>query len=103
MGQGSPKQGINEEIGWYSRNISSQAHKVIRSKKKDKAVSDMMKQYDRINGLKAYDHKEESMGSAGYKDEGFRLSNTQPKKGWKEENMSPKANTSFTPQRININ
>ena len=49
-----------------------------------------MKKYDRINGQKAHGHKEESMGSAGYKDEGFRLSNTQPKKGWKEDNLAQK-------------
>ena len=33
VGQESPKQKINEETGWYSRNISPQAHTVIKSKK----------------------------------------------------------------------
>ena len=30
-------------------------------------------------------------------DEGFRMSDIQPRNGWKEENMSPKAHTSITP------
>ena len=39
MGQESPKQKINKETGWYSRNISPQAHKVIKSKKEKQSCS----------------------------------------------------------------
>ena len=48
-----------------------------------------MKQYGKIDGPKAHDHKEEIMDSASYEDEGFHLSNTQPRKGWKDEPKSP--------------
>ena len=40
-----------------------------------------MKQYGKIDGPKAHDHKEEIMDLASYEDEGFHLSTTQPRKG----------------------
>ena len=43
MGQGSYKQKIDEEMGWYSKSISPQAHEVTRNKKRDKAIVGMMK------------------------------------------------------------
>ena len=47
--------------------------------------------------------RDKSMGSAGQGDEGLRLDNTQPKKGLKKGNMSPKAYTFSMPRRINMN
>ena len=94
---------INEATGWYDKNISPQAYKVIRSKRKDKAVADTMKQYDKINSQKVHSHKEENMGSASYEDEGSHLSNTQPRNEWNGERMSPKAHVSSTPRRIYTN
>ena len=47
--------------------------------------------------------RDKSMGPIGYGDEGLRLDNTQPKKGLKKGNMSPKAYTFSMPRRINMN
>ena len=46
-------------------------------------MANTMKLYGRINGLKAYNHKEErqDMGPVGYGDKDFCLDNTQPMKG----------------------
>ena len=43
VGQGSPEQKIDEEMGWYGKSISPQAHEVTRNKKRDKAIVGMMK------------------------------------------------------------
>ena len=43
MGLGSPKQEIDEKVGWHSRNIRLQVHGVTRSKKEGKAIADMIK------------------------------------------------------------
>ena len=47
--------------------------------------------------------RDKSMGPIGYGDEGLRLDNTQPKKGLKKGNISPKAYTFSMPRRINMN
>ena len=43
VSQGSPKQKIDEEMGCHGRNISPQAHGVIRNKRRGKVIAGMMK------------------------------------------------------------
>ena len=43
MSQGSSEQKIDEEMDWYGKSISPQAHGVTKNKKRDKAIVGMMK------------------------------------------------------------
>jgi len=43
VGHKSPKQKNDEEMGRHGRNISPQAHKIIRSKKRGKVIVGTMK------------------------------------------------------------
>ena len=65
MGQRSPKQRIDKEVGWHGRNISPQAHRKIRNKKKCKAIADTTSDMVGLVSKKAHGHKEGSMGLAG--------------------------------------
>ena len=66
MSQGSSEQKIDEEMGWYDKSISPQAHGVTRNKKRGKAISSTMKWYGRIHGQGAHRHrKEKNMSSVG--------------------------------------
>ena len=43
VGQGSPEQKIDEEVGWHGRSISPQAYGVTRNKKRVKVIAGTMK------------------------------------------------------------
>ena len=43
VGQGSPKQKIDEEMGWHSKSINPQAHGVTINKKRGKFMAGTMK------------------------------------------------------------
>ena len=58
VSQGSPKQKIDEEMGCHGRNISPQAHGVIRNKRRGKVIAGMMKWHGKISGQKAHGHRE---------------------------------------------
>ena len=86
VGLGSPKQRIDKEMGWHSKNINPLVHGVTRSKREGKAIAGTIKWYGRTNSQKAHWHRWTRL-----EDEGLCPSKAQSKEGIKGREYEPKS------------